>query len=87
MPTPLSEAEPRSLDELFSADPLSITNDELDIMVAEQREKRHLWAKEEAASQAEGRARRPSAYKDAPETGKIKLSDLDLLTKKGANSE
>ena len=82
MPTPLTEAEPRSLDELYSADPLSLTDDDIDKMVADLREKRKLWAKEESASKTEGRARRPSAYKDAPETGKISLGDLGLLKKK-----
>ena len=78
MPTPLSEAEPRSLDELYSADPLSLTDDDIDKMVADLREKRVLWAKEESESQAQGRARKPSVYKDAPKKGSISLDDLDL---------
>ena len=74
----LKEPDPRSLDDLYSADPLSLTNDELDNLVADWRSKRALWEREESAAQSEGRRRRPKAYKEAPEKGQLSLSNLGI---------
>ena len=46
--SPLSEASPDSLEELFSRDPLDLTDRDLDRIVAELRAKRHLWTQEQA---------------------------------------
>ncbi len=77
--TPLSEPDPRSIDELLAADPLSLSDDDVDKIVAEHRENRALWAKEDSAAQAEGRKRK-KVYK--PVQGKLSLADLGLMTKK-----
>jgi len=81
--TPLSEVDPRSIDEIFASDPLSITQVDLDAMVLYYRRNRAAWAKEESEAQAEGRRRRPKAYKETPESGKLKLSELKLDLKAG----
>jgi hypothetical protein len=81
MPTeksPLSEPDPRSLDDLFAADPLSLTDTDVDRIAEELRAKRALWEKEDQESKAQGRARRPTAYRDAPEKGQLSLKDLKL---------
>lgn len=76
--SPLSEADPRSLDDLYAADPLSLTDDDVDKIVSDLRQKRALWATEDAEAQSQGRARRPKAYKSAPPKGQMDLSDLGL---------
>lgn len=73
--SPLAEANPRSLDELFNADPLSLTDEDVGKIVADFRNKRHLWEKEEQEAKTQGR-RRKKVYKDAP--AKLSLADLDL---------
>lgn len=45
---PLEEADPKSLDALFSADPLSLTDQDLDVMVAKLRAERAKWQAEAA---------------------------------------
>ena len=76
--SPLKQADPKSLDELFNADPLDITNTDLEALVAEYRLNRHKWAKEEAESKTQGRASRPKEYKAKIPKGSIKLADLGL---------
>lgn len=80
--TPLSEANPRSLDELYAADPLSLTNPDVDKIVGDLREKRALWLKEESEATAQGRKRRPKVYKEAPEKGTLSLGGLGLVMPK-----
>ncbi len=79
---PLSEADPRSLDDLYSSDPLSLTDDDVDKIVADLRQKRALWATEDAAAQAQGRTRKPKAYKSAPPKGQLSLGDLGIIKPK-----
>jgi len=79
---PLSEADPRSLDDLYAADPLSLTDNDVDKIVADLRQKRALWQREDAAAQAQGRARRPKEYKAAPPKGQLDLAGLGLGKKK-----
>jgi len=75
--SPLSEADPASLDELFARDPLELTNDDLESIASELRDHRGLWgiADEEAKNKKKGTPRGPS--KAVPEGG-ISLDDLDL---------
>jgi len=79
--SPLAEADARSIDELFAADPLSLTNNDVNKITKELREKRHLWAQEEEESKTQGRRRRPSKYKEVPKDGKITLDLLGLTIK------
>ena len=44
-PNPLLEAEPTSLQDLFDKDPLSLTDDDIERVVKEQREQRGRWQK------------------------------------------
>lgn len=78
---PLAEPDPKSLDELFNADPLELTDEDLDTLVAEYRANRELWAKEEAAAKTQGRARRPKEYKQKIPKGQLSLSDIGLKPK------
>ena len=81
--SPLSEADPRSLDDLYAADPLSLIDDNVDKIVADFRQKRALWASEDAAAKSQGRARRPKEYKSAPPKGQLDLGGLGI----GKNKE
>lgn len=76
--SPLSEADPKSLDDLFNEDPLNLTNDDLDRLVLALRENRAQWEKEDKAAQSESRARRPTQYKAKVPKGTLKLGDLGL---------
>ena len=76
--SPLSEADPRSLDDLYAADPLTLTDADVDKIVADLRKKRALWESEDAAAQSQGRARRPKEYKAPPPKGQLDLSSLGL---------
>lgn len=67
---PLNEASALSLEEAFSRDPLKLTRQDRDKIVAELRRARENWIKEEA-----GGAKRSSAGK-APPPPNLKLSDL-----------
>lgn len=76
--TPLSEADPKSLDVLFNEDPLNLTDEDIDTIVVELRKNRHLWKKEEEAAKREDRPRRPSSYKAKVPKGSISLGDIGL---------
>lgn len=75
--SPLSEADPSSLDELFARDPLDLTNDDLESIASELRDHRGLWivADEEAKNKKTGTPRGKAT--PVPEGG-IRLEDLDL---------
>ena len=75
--SPLSEADPTSLDELFARDPLGLTNEDLDAIASELRDHRGLWvvADEEAKNKKKSTPRGES--KPVPKGG-ISLDDLDL---------
>ena len=77
-PSPLAEADPKSLDELFNEDPLELTETDLAALVAEFRANRDKWAKEDAASQAQGRPRKSKEYKAKLPKGQLNLSDIGL---------
>lgn len=74
----LNTTDPKSLDDLYNADPLSLTNEDVDRITADLREKRALWAKEDAGAKSQGRARRPKAYKAPVPKGQLSLDDLGL---------
>lgn len=68
--TPLTEANPRSIDELFAADPLSLTDTDVDRITAELRKKRIEWEAEEDKKNSAPKR------KDAP--SQLNLDQLDL---------
>jgi len=76
--SPLSEADPKSLDDLYTADPLTLTDNDVDKLVDDLREKKALWENEDATAQSQGRARRPKEYKAAPPKGQLDLNSLGL---------
>jgi len=79
--SPLSEANPRSIEDLFEADPLDITQVELTSMVEHYRENRAAWSAEDREAKASGRSRQTSKYKEPskkPDKESLKNLDLDL---------
>lgn len=69
--SPLQEANPSSLDELFSRDPLKLQEQDIQMIVQNLRERRKEWLAAEAAGK-----------KKAPKTAsgeKISVSSLDEL--------
>lgn len=77
--SPLAEAVPESLDELFSRDPLSLTQQDLDKIIANLREARARWAAAEAsgAKSAPRSAKAAAGPKVAAKPG-MSLDDLGL---------
>lgn len=61
----LNETNPKSLDELFSADPLQLTDQDLDNMIQIYRERRQVWQQEGHSSKG---GKKP----------KVNLDDLGL---------
>ena len=76
--SPLEEADPRSLDELYYLDPLSLTDPDLDRMVDNQIEKRALWAQAEVEAASKGTKKPAKAYLPKTEKGSIDLNDLGI---------
>lgn len=64
----LQEVRENSLDELFSRDPLSLSDADLDKMIALYREKRAVWSQKEQT--------KAPAKREAP--AKLDLTDLGL---------
>lgn len=83
--TPLAKADPKSLDDLYSSDPLDLTDDDVDRITADLREKRALWAREDAEAKTQGRKRSTKAWKEPPEKGQLSLADLGLVTESKGN--
>lgn len=67
----LADSSVRSLDELFDADPSSITDTELDSLVDLMRQARKRWQEEEESAKRSGRR--------ANHTKGLSLSDLGTL--------
>lgn len=80
--TPLVEADPKSLDDLYNEDPLNLTDEDIDRLTEDMRANRALWEKEEKAAAAEGRARKPKSYKPKVPKGSLSLDDIGLGKKK-----
>lgn len=77
LPSPLASVQPTSLDELFSRDPLDLADQDIDVIVAEYRRQREVWAKAEAAGAK--RAPAPPKAKAIPGPKKsVSLGDLGL---------
>jgi hypothetical protein len=72
--TPLSAVNPKSLDELFSADPDDLTKPELELVVKEMRAQAARWQVAEAA----GKRSAPKVPKASASPG-LSLEDLGLL--------
>lgn len=70
MTNPLNEAEPNSLAELMARDPLKLTDQDLDLIIAELRRKRVDFAKAEA----EPKIKKPRGTAKA----NISLDDIGL---------
>lgn len=58
------EADPQSLADLFAADPENLTDNDVNRIVAEYREKRKLFLQEEQTKSLKGSTKK--GYKDAP---------------------
>jgi hypothetical protein len=69
---PLSEASEISLEEAFNRDPLELTRQDRDKIVAELRRARENWIKEEAGGKKQSKSGK------APPPPNLKLSDLGL---------
>ena len=72
--TPLKEADPKSLEDLFDKDPLNLTDADITKIVAELRLNRAAWAAEEAV-----KATKPKRAAKAPKASASKLSLDDLF--------
>lgn len=70
--SPLSDANPASLDEFMSRDPGGLSDIEFDRMIAEYRRQRTIWEKADAAERAKPRGSRRAAGV------KTSLGDLGL---------
>ena len=66
IPTPLSNSEPGSINELYQKDPLDLTEDELERVVVSLRAQRAQWQQSEVNKAAK------------PKTKKVSLEDLEL---------
>jgi len=55
--TPIAEANPASLDELFSRDPLDLADTDLDKMVAELEAQRLAWESNKPATKVKAEAK------------------------------
>ena len=73
---PILEANPAALDELFSRDPLDLSDRDLETMVSELRRMRETWDSGKPAAKTGPKA--PKAPKPPVPT----LADLGLLPKK-----
>lgn len=65
------QPNPLSLDELFSRDPLKLTNEDIDLIVQAWSAARERWTTEEKVAKASGR-------KPKLGVGQVNLGDLEL---------
>ena len=72
--SPLSEADPASLNELFARDPLSLSNQEIDQITTALRAQRAKWAQEEAAVGP----KKAGKVANQAVTAKLDLKDLEI---------
>lgn len=56
MQSPLAEADPRSLQQIFDDDPLNLTDDDIERVVVELRAQRSRWEKAEKAGPKKSKA-------------------------------
>lgn len=69
--SPLLEADPQSLEELFSKDPLQLTEVDIETIVTTLAAGRQQWMQEENKTKSKARTAKPKS--DAP---KLALADL-----------
>lgn len=79
MTSPLAEASPRSLEDLFNAEPFALTPEERRPIVMELRRQRDAYNAADHAGKRPPRAPKASAVKLSPEaTAKMNFDDLGL---------
>ena len=76
----LLAADARSLDELFNADPLTLSDDEFRAVIKKLRAARKTWEAEDASSKAQGRRARTS------KGAKVTLDTLGLTPEQIADT-
>lgn len=80
------QPDPAALDELFSRDPINLTDDDVETIVTELRRARDKWNLEEIA-----KANKPKAASKAPKakpaSGPISLASLGLTIKAPSTDE
>lgn len=74
--SPLAEANPLSLNDLFEKDPLSLSDVEIEMIVEAYRSQRAAWAREEKEAKSQGR--RPKTSMTAKAVEGLNLNDLDI---------
>lgn len=79
-PNPLTEANPKSLDELYLEDSLGLTDSDVDRLVADLVAKRALWAQEDAEAQKNKKSGggKKKSYREPPAKGTLTLDLLGL---------
>lgn len=78
---PLAEANPNSLDELFSRDPLGLQDVDLAIIVKELRRQREAWKLAEANGKTSAPKAKPAAKAKPganPKLASLSAEDLDI---------
>ncbi len=75
--TVLDEPKPNSIEELFSRDPHSLTDADLDSIIEQLRLRRSAWQTKEAAAKAKADAKKSGDGK--PGNVKVDLNDLGDL--------
>jgi hypothetical protein len=77
--SPLQEADPNSLSELFARDPLELTQQDIKTIVAKLRASRAIWNQEEAKALASGTKLNIAATaKKAGTAMQLDFADLDI---------
>lgn len=75
--SPLSEANPESLQELFDRDPLELSKQDITRIVTELRANRHHFVKEETRARKAGK-KNPGGAAAKATAKRMTLDDLDL---------
>lgn len=70
--TPLTQANPQSLETLFNKDPLTLTESDIEIIILKLREERARWNQEENKKKSAPKTPKTAA------TQNLTLGDLDL---------
>ena len=71
---PLAEANPLSLDEYFSRDPLGLSDQDIGIIVVELRRMRAHWV----VAESQGKTKAPKVPKAPGEKKAVDLNDLGI---------
>lgn len=76
----LSTTNPDSISELFAADPMTISDDDLNRLIAEVRRRRNEFLSQEAAAAAKPKSTRTKAAAPTAETAAILDKPVSELT-------